>query len=203
MQKYQQEKAQWKQSFLWARQGPTVLFTPLSRGICWCPSTSVCLIAVEGQKVKVKVKSLSCVWLFATQWTVAYQTPPSMGFSRQEYWSGLPFPSPRRSETHPKSTAERQGRGEYECYVLGWLNSMSYEKSMKHWIFKCICMFSDWRRKWQPTPVFLPGESHGWRSLIGYSPLGHKESDTTEQLRHSEAHLGSPKWLSFINGKWV
>ena len=45
-------------------------------------------------KVKVKVKSLSRVLLFATPWTVAYQAPPSMGFSRQEYWSGLPFPSP-------------------------------------------------------------------------------------------------------------
>ena len=38
-----------------------------------------------------------------------------------------------------------------------------------------------WRRKWQPTPIFLPGESHGWRSLVGYSPRGHKESDTTER----------------------
>ena len=44
--------------------------------------------------VKVKVKSLSRVWLFVTPWTVAYKAPPSMGFSRQEYWSGLPFPSP-------------------------------------------------------------------------------------------------------------
>ena len=43
---------------------------------------------------KVKVKSLSHVRLFVTQWTVAYQAPPSMGFSRQEYWSWLPFPSP-------------------------------------------------------------------------------------------------------------
>ena len=41
-----------------------------------------------------KVKSLSRVRLFATPWTVAYQAPPSMGFSRQEYESGLPFPSP-------------------------------------------------------------------------------------------------------------
>ena len=40
------------------------------------------------------MKSLSRVRLFATPWTVAYQAPPSMGFSRQEYWSGLPFPSP-------------------------------------------------------------------------------------------------------------
>ena len=39
-----------------------------------------------------------------------------------------------------------------------------------------------WRRKWQPTPVFLPKKSHGWGSLVGYSPWGHKESDTTEQL---------------------
>ena len=37
-----------------------------------------------------------------------------------------------------------------------------------------------WRRAWQPTPVFLPGESHGQRSLVGYNPWGHKESDTTE-----------------------
>ena len=41
-----------------------------------------------------EVKSLSCVQLFVTPWTVAYQAPPSMGFSWQEYWSGLPFPSP-------------------------------------------------------------------------------------------------------------
>ena len=45
-------------------------------------------------KWRVKVKSLSRVWLLATAWTAAYQAPPSMGFSRQEYWSGVPQPSP-------------------------------------------------------------------------------------------------------------
>ena len=45
-------------------------------------------------KWKVKVKSLSHVWLFTTPWTTAHQVPPSMGFSRQEYWSGVPSPSP-------------------------------------------------------------------------------------------------------------
>ena len=45
-------------------------------------------------KWKVKVKSLSCVWLLATPRTAAYQAPPSMGFSRQEYWSGVLLPSP-------------------------------------------------------------------------------------------------------------
>ena len=49
----------------------------------------------EKWKWKVKVKSLSCVQLWATPWTAAYQAPPSMGFSRQEYWSGVPLPSPR------------------------------------------------------------------------------------------------------------
>ena len=39
-----------------------------------------------------------------------------------------------------------------------------------------------WTRAWQPTPVFLPGEFHGPRSLVGYSPWGHKESNMTEQL---------------------
>ena len=51
-------------------------------GLCWI------------QCMKVKVKSLSRVRLFVTPWTIAYQAPPSMRFSRQECWSGLPFPSP-------------------------------------------------------------------------------------------------------------
>ena len=47
-----------------------------------------------------------------------------------------------------------------------WVRSLGWEDS--------------WRREWQPTPVFLSGESHGQRSLAGYSPWGYKESDTTE-----------------------
>ena len=42
-----------------------------------------------------------------------------------------------------------------------------------------------WIREWQPIPVFLPGEFHGQRSLVGYSLRGHKESDTTELLSHT------------------
>ena len=45
-----------------------------------------------------------------------------------------------------------------------------------------------WRRAWQPTPVFLPGESHGQRSLVGYSPWGCKESDTTDVTEHACTH---------------
>ena len=50
-----------------------------------------------------------------------------------------------------------------------------------------------WRREWLPTPVFLPGESHGQRSLVGCVPWGHKESDTTEQLILSMTMTWSPK----------
>ena len=46
-----------------------------------------------------------------------------------------------------------------------------------------------WSQKGQPTPVFLPGESHGQRSLMGYSPRGHKESDTTETTQHTAYDL--------------
>ena len=51
-----------------------------------------------------------------------------------------------------------------------------------------------WRRAWQPTPVSLPGESHGQRSLVDYSPLDHKESNTTEHIRaytHTHTHTHS------------
>ena len=53
-----------------------------------------CHFLLQHMKVKGKMKSLSHVRLFVTPWTVAYQAPLSMGVSRQDYWSGLPFPSP-------------------------------------------------------------------------------------------------------------
>ena len=58
-------------------------------------------------KWKVKVKSLSHVRIFTTPWTAAYQAPPSMGFSRQEYWSGLPLPSPKEGIQMAKKHMKR------------------------------------------------------------------------------------------------
>ena len=58
----------------------------------------VAISSSNAWKWKVKVKSSSRVLLLATPWTSAYQAPPSMGFSRQEYWSGLPLPSPRDAD---------------------------------------------------------------------------------------------------------
>ena len=54
----------------------------------------VAISSSNAWKWKVKVKSLSRVWLLATPWTAAHQALPPMGFSRQEYWSGVPLPSP-------------------------------------------------------------------------------------------------------------
>jgi len=52
------------------------------------------LVPLPVKRERKKVKLFSRVWLFVTPWTIAYQAPLSMGFSRQEYWSGLPLPSP-------------------------------------------------------------------------------------------------------------
>ena len=54
-----------------------------------------------------------------------------------------------------------------------------------------------WRRKWQPTPIFLLGKSHGQRSLVDYSPWGHKESDTTERLSMHACMGGDPGLVAY------
>ena len=57
-----------------------------------------------------------------------------------------------------------------------------------------------WRRKWQPTPVFLPGRSHGQRSLAGYIPWGHKESDMSEHTQRRKdtyIHRHKKKSMNF------
>ena len=73
-------------------------------------------------------------------------------------------------------------------YHLMLVTMSAIEKSTNN---KC------WRRKWQSTPVLLPEKSHGQRSLIGYSPWGHKESDTTERL-HFPFTYGVRRWSSFL-----
>ena len=63
----------------------------------------------------------------------------------------------------------------------GRLQSMGSLRVRHDWVTSLsLSTFMHWRRKWQPTPVFLPGESHGQRSLVGCSPWGRTESDTTE-----------------------
>ena len=72
-------------------------------------------------KWKVKVKSLSRVWLFGTPWTAAYQAPPSMGFSRQEYWSGVPLPSLRGKARPPNNCHLPQGEKTPQVSLSGFV----------------------------------------------------------------------------------
>ena len=64
----------------------------------------------------MKVKSLSRVGLLVTPWTAAYQAPPSMGFSKQEYWSGVPLPSPEKAIMNLKYLSEEMAGGDGEGY---------------------------------------------------------------------------------------
>ena len=60
---------------------------------------------------------------------------------------------------------------QWEMLIMrDYAGSGAIEKSISCTQFCCEPKYTRWRRKWQPTPVFLPGESHGWRSLVGYSP---------------------------------
>ena len=61
-----------------------------------------------------------------------------------------------------------------------------------------LFIFMHWRRKWQPTPVFLPGESQGWGSLVGCRLWGRTESDTTEATQQQQQQLQYIFCLSFI-----
>ena len=73
-----------------------------------------------------------------------------------------------------------------------WLSGKESPCQCRRWkhVFEPWVRKIPWRRKWQSTPVFLPGESHGQRSLMGYGPWGPKESDTTEHLStHTQAGL--------------
>ena len=142
------------------------------------------------------------VGLFGTPWTVTCQAPLAMAFFRQEYWSGLTFPTSGdllNPGIKPKSVLDLEislltdliphlepaamfSFHPVSSGVPWWLTEQRIclqcrKPRLNPWVRK-----TPWRKVWQPTPVFLPREFHGQRGLVGYSPWGHKESDTTEWL---------------------
>ena len=85
-----------------------------------------CHFLLNAWKWKVKVKSLSRVRLFETPWTAAYQVPLSMGFSRQEYWSGVPFPSPYKHDFCRKYISQQNKRpNKLICWICDFQNVVS------------------------------------------------------------------------------
>ena len=71
-------------------------------------------------------------------------------------------------------------------FLEHWLSGKESAYQYRKFRFSSWVRKIPWRRKWQPNAVFLPGESHGQRSLAGYSPRRHTESDMTEQFRSSK-----------------
>ena len=87
------------------------------------------------RKWKVKVKSFSRVQLLAAPWTAAHHAPPSMGFSRQEYWSGLPLPSPEPTRVIQK-TKKKNCWDRLKCKMgmaVGWLRKLGNKGRDKWW----------------------------------------------------------------------
>ena len=94
-------------------------------------------MGTKWKKVKVKVKSLSHVWLFVTPWTITYQAPLSMGFSRQKYWSGLPFPSPGHlpnAGIEPRSPAFQADALTSEPSGKPWSNAQILQARLQQYV---------------------------------------------------------------------
>ena len=168
--------------------------------------------------------SCSVVSDSATPWAVAHQAPLSLGHSRQEYWSGLPFPSwGYLPSPGVKFKSPALASGLFTVWATGahmsskWQEiasviphisipsyiALRYIARLPSWLrWWRICLQcrkprfnswvgkTSWSRKWQPTPVFFPGKTHGQRSLADYSPWGCKELDTNEQLTHTQLSIG-------------
>ena len=112
------------------------------------------------------VKSLSCVRLFVTPLTVAYEASPSMGFSRQEYWSGLPFPSPgdlpdpgieTRSPTLQADTLSSEPPGKpSDAYIfpfLLWFSLLFFSQLFVKTAILLFCISFPWGWSWSLSPV--------------------------------------------------
>ena len=124
-------------------------------------------------KWKVKVKSLSHVWLLATPWTIAHQTPPSMGFSRQEYWSGVPSPSPNLAlvsmlNSNCKCIGRRKRR--YLSWVC-WLSEATVEHSARV-VSAPLCIWGLGLLRWacgcDLRERAHPAHHRGWHGLRAF-----------------------------------
>ena len=118
---------------------------------------SVLVFLLWRWKVKVKAKSLSRVWLCATPWTVAYQAPLSMGFSRQEDWSGLSFPSagdcPESLKVGNSNQEESQKHSMSWTFIWYLVSNTEtlfplFRHTHKRHIFRCVFMRNSLGPQW-------------------------------------------------------
>ena len=135
------------------------------------------------------VQSLNCVWLFGTLWTTAHQA--SLSITNSQSLLKLMFIKsvmPSTTSSSGISLYCLQSFQPLRCFESQFFESggqsigtsasaLVLPMNIHNWF---PLGWTDWRRQWQPTPVFLPGESQGRRSLVGCRLWGHTESDTTE-----------------------
>ena len=141
----------------------------------------------------VCARSLSRVCRSVTAWVVAGQAPLSMEFSRQEYWSGLPFPASNVACPTSRTQFFPGTLGASLCNAVStavlkltcskclvglprWLSGKEPACQCRRWSFDPWIRKILWTRKWKPTLIVLPGKSRGPRSLAGYSPWGSQKS---------------------------
>ena len=123
-----------------------------------------------------------CVHLFVTLLTVSHQVSLSIGFSRQEYWSGLPCPPPGDLPNPgiiPVSLISPSLAGKFFT-MMEMSRSTQMSRSLIGYIF--FTALGNGSQLQSAGKIFLPGKSHGRQSLVGYLPWGCKESDMTERL---------------------
>ena len=126
---------------------------------------------------------------FATPWTVAHQAPLSVEFSRQEHWSGLPFPTPRdppHSGTEVLSPVLQEDSLPLNQLFPDGSVGKEFACSAEHTGDRgSILRSGGFPGEGNGNPrslVMWPGKSYAQKSLVSYSPWGHKELNTTEQL---------------------
>ena len=98
---------------------------------------------------------------------VAHQSPLSTRFSREEYWSGPPFPSPNQSINRHNVQNSKLG---FQITIQLYSTNAFHEFFFFHLFWQCPTPCAE--KAMAPTPVLLPGKSHGWRSRVGCSPWG-------------------------------
>ena len=128
----------------------------------------------------------SCVWLFASPVGCSPKAPLSVEFSRQEYWSGL-FLLQIWLYLATKEEKAMAPHSSTLVWKIPWMEEPRRLQFMRLWrvghdwaTSLSLFTFMHWRRKWQPSPAFFPGESQGWGSLVGCHLWGRTESDMTE-----------------------
>ena len=162
-------------------------------------------------KWKVKVKSLSRVWLLATPWTVAYQAPPSMGFSRQEHWSGVPLPSLTLSlGSHITTTGLMLFYMKYRKFYFHIWNIQHFqlwhiENYISYMKFAPIFSFMKYRKlsHTKYAPIYSPMRYRKLSIHIGNMHLYFHLWNTENSIFIYEIYMYFPLWNIFSSMKYA